>query len=432
MKRGQLVLTFSLMVAFIPVYAQETPPLIDNQATEETSEGPVEENPEAETGVQPEDEDDSARHEAALNEDPEAQRRSQIQEDPELVEKWPSIDFYGSVRLHGINHFNEETQQTDLALGDGASRIGVRGDWEFAKQWWLLGRLEAGFDVLDSFTAKGTAEDSEGVEERLIYGGIDSDKLTAVWGKNWSAYYKIAGMADRFSIFGGQATGVYNAGTDGGATGTGRADDVIQIKLYTSSLNVLRIKPFNLNLQFQDQQPIPHVKNKHYGNSFGASAWLESQNDFGIGLAWHMAEIHDLEDPVIKEAGITGNATAYAASFRYFGDRWYSALVVSRLNNIETNNELKYIEGYGTELFTQWEFKDRWWMVAGGNWLNPDNDDEDAGDYEVLYGVLGLRYTFDSFKRMLYAEYRIDAGNLVDGTSRDNEITIGVRWDFGY
>jgi len=33
---------------------------------------------------------------------------------------------------------------------------------------------------------------------------------------------------------------------------------------------------------------------------------------------------------------------------------------------------------------------------------------------------------------MLYAEYRISFGTLVDGTPRDNEFTFGVRWDFGY
>ena len=71
-------------------------------------------------------------------------------------------------------------------------------------------------------------------------------------------------------------------------------------------------------------------------------------------------------------------------------------------------------------------------MIAGANWLQPDDDDLDAGEFNVRYGVIGLRYTFDSFKRMLYAEYRIDYGDLVDGTPRPNEISFGVRWDFGY
>jgi hypothetical protein len=51
--------------------------------------------------------------------------------------------------------------------------------------------------------------------------------------------------------------------------------------------------------------------------------------------------------------------------------------------------------------------------------------------YQFIYrsdkNTVGLRYTFDSFKRMLYAEYRIDYGQLVDGTPRPNEITFGVR-----
>jgi predicted porin len=435
MKLKQLLLACGLMYTLFPAYAQEIPPVSENQtvaATEKQDSGT--EEPDAESGAQTDEEDGSARQdEAALNEDPEAQRRSAMQEQPGLEEQWPKIDFYGSVRLHGINYFNEEGEYTELSLGDGASRIGIRGEWEFKKDWWLFGRAEMGFDVLDTFTEKGTNEsDDHKLDSRLLYGGINSDRLSLIWGKNWSSYYQIAGMTDRFSIFGGEAAGVYNAGTDGGATGTGRADDVLQIKLYTSSLKALRIKPFNLNLQYQQGQPIPHVEGKKYGKAWGASAWLESQNDFGVGIAWNQAIIDDLEDPVIRGAGISGDARALAVSFRFFGDRWYSALVVSRLENIETTNALKYIDGYGAELYTQWEFKDRWWMVAGANWLKPDSDDEDAGLYEVAFGVLGLRYTFDSFKRMLYAEYRLDYGTLVDGVPRGNEITIGVRWDFGY
>ena len=57
---------------------------------------------------------------------------------------------------------------------------------------------------------------------------------------------------------------------------------------------------------------------------------------------------------------------------------------------------------------------------------------EDTGEYEVSYYVVGMRYTFDSFKRMLYAEYRFDNGILFNGTKRKDEITIGFRWDFGY
>jgi len=374
---------------------------------------------------------DAREAEAALNEDPEAQRRTQVQEQPELFDAWPSFQLYGSVRLHVINNLDVERERTEISLGDGASRVGARAEWKFAEKWRLFGRAEAGFDVLDTFTSKGSADEGKGLDGRLYYGGLQSDDLIAIWGKNWSAYYQIAGMADRFSIFGGQAAGVYNAGTDGGATGTGRADDVLQARIYTSSLKTLRIKPFNLNLQYQHGQPIPHVFNRSYGNAYGASAWLETQSDRGIGLAWNRAEITDLNDPLIEEAGISGHATAFALATRMYGDRWYAALVLSRLENVETTDQLRYIDGVGVELYVQWQFRNRWWMVAGGNWLDPDSDDPDAGAYEIAYGVLGLRYTLDSFRRMLYAEYRWDNGRFFDGTDRKDEFTVGLRWDFG-
>ena len=106
--------------------------------------------------------------------------------------------------------------------------------------------------------------------------------------------------------------------------------------------------------------------------------------------------------------------------------------MVAWLDNINTTNELQYVNGRGAELYAQWEFRDRWWFIGGGNWFKPDKDDPEAGQYETAYWILGLRYTLDSFNRMLYAEYRIDNGSLYDGTPRKNEFTVGFRWDFGH
>ena len=109
--------------------------------------------------------------EAALNEDPEAQRRAQLEEAPILRSLWKSIHVYGSVRLHAINNFNEQNDLTDFSLGDGASRVGVRGELPLGKKWWLLGRAEGGFDVLDTFTPKAGNDDKNGVglTKRMLY-----------------------------------------------------------------------------------------------------------------------------------------------------------------------------------------------------------------------------------------------------------------------
>lgn len=422
-----LVLLLVGVLAAFSVSAQQ-PEVEEPSAAETQSE-------EQETaGDEAAQEEATAREEAAaLDEDPEAQRRARIEEEPELRLTWPKIEFYGSVRLHAINAFDGFEEDSDLSLGDGASRAGVRGEWQLARKWWLFGRAEAGFDILDTFTAKGGVEDEgKGLKNRLLFGGFDSKNLTATFGKNWSSYYKVAGMTDRFSIFGGNAAGVYNATTDGGATGTGRADDVLQARIYTNVLNRLRIKPFNLNLQYQFGQPIPQVSDRKYEESWGASAWLETQNDRGMGVAYHYSAIADPMDPLIREAGIDGDAQALALSFRSFGEKWYAALVLAWLDNIETTDKLKYINARGIELYAQRQLRDKWWLIAGGNWLKPDENDPQAGEYEILYGVIGIRYTFDSFNRMVYAEWRIDRGSLFDGTDSENEFTVGVRWDFGH
>jgi predicted porin len=409
------------------LYAQESAP------AQEPVTG-AEEQADSELTAEEDREGSSARDEAALNEDPEAQRRSQIEEEPELRITWPSLQFYGSARLHVINNFDDENKLSDTNLGDGASRVGVRGEWQVGSRFSLFGRFEGGFDVIDTFTPKAgdENEDKQGLNKRLLYGGIDSKNLTATFGKNWSAYYKIAGMADRFSIFGGSAAGIYNAGTDGGATGTGRADEVLQARIYTNSLRALRIKPFNLNVQYQENQPIPQLPGHRYGSAIGASAWLESLRDQGIGVAYQRTEVKDPDDPQIKSVGIDGDAEALALAFRKFGDRWYAALVVAWLDNINTTDQQKYVNGRGVEFYAQWEFRDRWWLISGGNWFKPYSDDPDGGEYDILYGVVGLRYTLDSFNRMFYAEYRIDDSRLTDGTPRKNELTLGFRWDFGY
>ena len=173
-------------------------------------------------------------------------------------------------------------------------------------------------------------------------------------------------------------------------TGTGRADDVLQARIYTSALEALRIKPFNLNLQYQYNRPIPWVEDRYYGSAYGASAWLETKKDRGIGLAAQVSNIDNLEDPRIRGAGIDGSAKALAMAFRSFGDRWYAALVLARLENMMTTDTNQYVDGYGAELYAQWQFRDRWWLIGGGNWFGPDSDDPEAREYELHYYALGF------------------------------------------
>ena len=368
----------------------------------------------------------------STNENPDAGRMAEKKRLEKLETDTPSLDLnlYGSVRLHAINTFNLEDLGTSHELGDGASRGGLSGRWNVAHGWDLFGRVETGFDILDTFTSKGQAEDEN--QLRLANIGLEGEEFFLKYGKSWSVYYTVAGEADRFAIFGGNATGTYNAGTDGGATGTGRADDALQTMVYIDPKGWQSIKPFNLNLQYATGQPIPEVRGQKYDYSWSASAWLESTSNLGVGLAYLHAAVENRESPEVVAAGIDGNATAASIALKTYGDKWLASLILAKLNNIETTELNQYFNGEGAELFVQWQFANDFWLVGGGNWLIPDEDNPLVGDYSVKYGVLGLHYSIDSFNRMLYVEWKDDHGRLSNGLQRKNEFTLGIRWDLGY
>ena len=115
---------------------------------------------------------------------------------------------------------------------------------------------------------------------------------------------------------------------------------------------------------------------------------------------------------------------------RWFDDRWYVATVVSRLKNHETTDEDIYFDGTGWELYTQYRFRGPWYVVGGWNILEPDSGQPRTGVYRVKYGVAGVRYTFDQFRRMLYFNVRLEDGRTTDGETAGDIYTVGVRWDF--
>ena len=67
---------------------------------------------------------------------------------------------------------------------------------------------------------------------RLGFVGVDFGPLGKVAiGKQYAVHYDIASYTtDRFNVFGGQGTHAYVAGTDGGETGTGRADRIVNYR----------------------------------------------------------------------------------------------------------------------------------------------------------------------------------------------------------
>lgn len=191
---------------------------------------PEAENPESDA-VPSEEE----QRELGANENPmavsEVKREIQREEDSDgKPERTTGIDIYGSARIR-YRDLGDET-----GWQDGSSRMGVDADWRFAQESYLIGRYEWGFNLLtglDPDTNIGELEDT--VFTRLLYLGLDTPRTNLIVGKNWSPYYEVAAFTDRFQGAGGKGGGTYNAFTDGGDTGTGRADRAVQGKLRSTS-----------------------------------------------------------------------------------------------------------------------------------------------------------------------------------------------------
>ena len=386
---------------------------------------------EQESPSEVEKQEQAREREITEEEDPMIQRESDRVNRPEQWAEEPDeLKLYGSIRIRHRWTDNERF------WADGSSRIGLNGRWQFQPYQFLFGRIEAGVNLLDEFeflvnrganTPQGEA--GESLFARLMYVGIETPNFILTGGKNWSSYYRVSGFTDRFQGTGASASGTFNAGTDGGPTGTGRADRILQTRVMIDELEKVGLKPFHLNIQVQHGEPIPEVPDANYATTIGLSAMLVTQKDFSFGLAYNHANIADADIQTLKSYGIDSDAQAAVAGLRWFSDKWYMATTVARLRNHETTDEDIYFDGWGWEVYGHYNLHKRWWVGSGWNLLEPDSDQSQAGDYNIKYGVIELRYAIKKFEKMLYANAQLESSHKADGTRRGNMYTLGVRWD---
>jgi predicted porin len=189
----------------------------------------------------------------------------------------------------------------------------------------LFGLVEYGFDMLDSvdrlFNPGGAGSDKRTFDSffpRLYYVGLETTGHYLTVGKNWSTYYQVAGWTDWMRGDGGSALGVYNAQTDGGPTGTGRADSVLQARLTFDVLPSRGFKPLDVNVQVQEGRLIPHTDSLDYGLTVGASTVIALKNNYFFGLAFNYAQVDDVDDPEAQAVHLLGDTQAYTLALRKF------------------------------------------------------------------------------------------------------------------
>jgi hypothetical protein len=196
---------------------------------------------------------------------------------------------YGRFLGH-VAFFNDEVEVQDNVSWLGLA-FSTRGPVKiFAGTEWAVNLMRGG----QQFNASGNTSggfpeliDSQAdqvLSNRLGYVGVDFGPFGRVTvGKQWGVHTDVSlYTTERSNVFGSEASATYTAGTDGGPTGTGRADQAITYR--AKLVNILQL---GAQVQFRT------AANGRLVDGFGASAQIEVVPGGRIGAAYTKANYAD-------------------------------------------------------------------------------------------------------------------------------------------
>ncbi|WNC73189.1 porin [Thalassotalea psychrophila] len=347
----------------------------------------------------------------------------------------------------------ESTENSD-EFTDGGSRWGldftrkIQGDWTagVTTEWAMSFEKNKNFSLNtnggDSSLAAGDAGDA--LSSRLGYVHFTHDKWGSFGvGKQWGVYYDIVGVTDILAYYGGNATGVYNLGGDGGLSGTGRAEQALTWRKSFGN--------FNLGLQFQaqDEDVILNVEacddveedtpEDDFCKAIDGLDLGTVGNGYGIALSykfdnlWFGVSNNTTEIEANDNAGILGfsgtvddTITALAATWGTNGDGIYVAAAVATSEFHELDNEGNYIDANGSEFIAKYSLDSGFSFYGGFNMLESD---QSGNDYEMAYTYVGTDYQFMNGVGFIFLEAKVNDNTNANGSSGndDTDLALGVR-----
>jgi len=346
-------------------------------------------------------------------------------------------EFLGHFNPYGNFLIHAALANDEIEIQNSASWIGLQfttGEKikAFAQVEWGVNLVKGTQLNLGASTVGGFAEFSEDPTEvfgsRLGLVGVDlgSPGRFSI-GKQFSPYYDIASFTtDRWNVFGGQGSLAFPAGTDGGRTGTGRADQAL---IYRVSL--LKILDLGAMAQFEN------TTNDKVGDGYGVSARVTVIHGLVLGIAYtlnvHGAEIRK------NVTGIDGDGNYLIGGARYTGGNVEVGAVVSTQTN---GDVVRYdaggdpdsfvplvFDGAGFELFAKVHLGN-FAPLLGVVLYEPDSDNPLLDDdFRTRYGILGVEWYVTS-NAYLYGEWRIDDSITATGVAEPSILTLGIRYGF--
>ena len=335
-----------------------------------------------------------------------------------------TMDLYGSMRMFA------EVGAEDPTLNDGSSRLGMRMARQLNNGRTLFGRIEwktnlvdnnSEFAISDSTSDGITVRDEETedvLSTRLGYLGMRFENIGELtFGKQWGVYYDVAGWTDNFNVYGGAALSVYSAGTDGGALGSGRADNAV---IWRNARG-----KFSYGLQTQLKTPADNGDFK----GLGGSLIFSPNGSWEIGAAFAANRIEGTFEAI---AG-SDNSGVATVGVRYHSGPWSTAFNIAKWDNHEAiffEDDTLLYDGVGAELYADYEYSHRLHIYGGFNFTDPDIDDPRVDpDFGVEYLILGASWSATD-ESLAYFEALLSGSRDINGRHVDSVLSAGYSFDF--
>jgi predicted porin len=347
-------------------------------------------------------------------------------------------DFLGNFNPYGRFLIHAALASDEVEIQNSASWVGLQfsvGDRikTFAQVEWGVNLVKGTQLNLGASTVGGFVEFSEDPTEvfgaRLGLIGVDLGRPGRIAiGKQHSPHYDIAGFTtDRWNVFGGQGSLAYPAHTDGGNTGTGRADQVV-----TYRVNLFKIFDLGAQVQFSN------ATNDRVSDGYGVSARVTVIRGLVLGIAYTL----DSHGDFVREevTGIDGDGEYLIGGAKYTRGILQLGAVVCQQNNgdlVRFEGVLGdpddfvplVFDGTGLEVFAKVRLGD--FAPVGGLVLYEPESDSPllADDFRTRYAILGAEW-YMTPSVYLYGEWRIDDSITHTGEAEPSILTLGLRYGF--
>ena len=349
------------------------------------------------------------------------------------------FDIEGNVSVFFVK--NKEFSE----VNDGFSRYLFNTSHQMTEGWKALAKLEWGVQVSNTdnqvvvnhngLTSTGVAEDA--IWLRQGYVGVQHEKYGSVTlGKQWGVTYNVTGVTDVFDVFGAEAAGVYNFGTDGGLSGTGRAEQAMQYNWQFNNLSI--------GVQYQATEEIIDLDNiiaaqeqsiVNFSDAFGLSVLYKAPYQLGFGFGYNQAQISLSKPSIVAVSSLDDILITGHITYSHLRAKGFQvALVYSAMQNHEINDLGKVMnKSTGIEMHSSYRFDNNIALVLGFNYLK-DNSTADFGSnglFNKKYIIVGAKYHWiEEFH--LYSEFKIDDSKSANPNKEiaENAFAIGMAYEF--